>query len=173
MASVYLGIGSNLGDRLTNIKLAIKKLSQMGEIIKMSSIWETEPWFAESCGGEKNQPLFLNCVVLVKTKLSPYKLLNKLSQIETELKRKRTKRFGPRTIDLDILFYDSLIINDPNLIIPHPHIQQRKFVLLPLSEIVPDLIHPILKKTVKELLEDLPNSEQACKLSLPPDKVLK
>lgn len=154
---VYLGIGSNLGDRFENIKSAIKKIAQLGEISQTSSLWETMPW-----GCAQQQP-FLNCVISLETILSPFELLKRTSQIELKLGRKREQKFGPRTIDIDILLYGDLIINKPNLVIPHPYLHQRKFVLLPLSEIAPNLLHPILERRIKELLEDSNGSVEDCK----------
>ena len=146
--TAYLGLGSNLADREKNIKRAIEKLN--GEeaicVSKASSFYETEPQ------GIKNQPHFINCVLEIKTTLSPAHLLKKLKSIESELGRTPTVRWGPRIIDIDILQYEDIIINEDNLKIPHPLMSDRSFVLRGLSEIAPTLKHPISGKTAEELL---------------------
>lgn len=158
MAAVYLGIGTNLGERLKNTRAAINKLSALGEVKATSSVWETEPW------GYKNQPRFLNCALLLETKISPSELLDKIQHIEKQLGRKRGPKFGPRLIDIDILFYNFLILNEPNLTIPHPKLLQRKFILAPLAEIAPNLNHPVLHKSINDLLRDLKDSGEYCKI---------
>ena len=153
MPRAYLSIGSNLGDRINYINKAIEKLKQNNiKIIKSSNIIETEPY------GYKEQGKFLNMAVEIDSDLEPFELMKLISRIESELGRIRTVRWGPRVIDIDIIFYDSLIINEPDLKIPHPDMQNRFFVLKPLQEIAPDFVHPVLKKTITELLENL-NSE--------------
>ncbi|AJG40763.1 2-amino-4-hydroxy-6-hydroxymethyldihydropteridine pyrophosphokinase [Thermotoga sp. RQ7] len=150
MAKVVIALGSNLGDREMNLKTAIVKMKERGMYIeKLSSFVETEPY------GYTDQPKFLNAVCLVETDLSPRTLLNTLLEIEREMGRVRTVKWGPRVIDLDIVFYENLIVNEEGLIIPHPDAHNRLFVLEPLSEIAPDLVHPVLKKTVQELLIEL------------------
>lgn len=145
-----IALGSNLGDREMNLKTAIVKMKERGMYIeKLSSFVETEPY------GYTDQPKFLNAVCLVETDLSPRALLNTLLAIEREMGRVRTVKWGPRVIDLDIVFYEDLIVNEEGLIIPHPDAHNRLFVLEPLSEIAPDLVHPVLKKTVQELLIEL------------------
>nr|WP_236681674.1 2-amino-4-hydroxy-6-hydroxymethyldihydropteridine diphosphokinase [Thermotoga sp. RQ7] len=145
-----IALGSNLGDREMNLKTAIVKMKERGMYIeKLSSFVETEPY------GYTDQPKFLNAVCLVETDLSPRTLLNTLLEIEREMGRVRTVKWGPRVIDLDIVFYENLIVNEEGLIIPHPDAHNRLFVLEPLSEIAPDLVHPVLKKTVQELLIEL------------------
>ncbi|MDD2890613.1 MAG: 2-amino-4-hydroxy-6-hydroxymethyldihydropteridine diphosphokinase [bacterium] len=157
MNNIYLGIGSNLGDRLANIKTAIKELSSFVEIKKSSSIYETSPW------GHKKQPDFLNCVVYGATSLKPLELLEKLQSIEKLLKKDPKKeKFGPRTIDMDILFYNDESIIFPDIIIPHPLLHLRKFVLVPMNELNPAFIHPVLKRTISVLLHDL-KSDETCK----------
>lgn len=150
MARVYIGIGSNLGKRQYNCKEAIKKIEEKGLCIKkLSSMYETKPW------GLKEQPLFINMVIEVETEKSPEELLKMLKEIETEMGRIKTVRWGPRIIDLDILLYNNEIIDQEDLKIPHPFLHQRDFVLLPLSEIAPEITHPLLKKTIKQLKEEL------------------
>lgn len=150
MHKVFLALGSNLGDKSKNINEALERLRDEGiKILKVSSIIETEPY------GYKDQDNFLNAVCLVETDLSPHELLDILLKIEKEMGRVRTIRWGPRIIDLDIIFYDDLIISDDRLIIPHPDAHNRIFVMGPLSEIAPDFVHPILNKTVKEIYLEL------------------
>ena len=154
MATSYLSLGSNLGDRETNIASALKILGQKVRISKVSSLYETEPV------GYKDQPWFLNCVCSVETELSPQALLKFAKAIERKLGRKRTIRFGPRVIDIDILFYDGLILDSSDLVIPHPRLAERAFVLVPLKEIAPNLAHPLSGLTIKELLERAEKSEE-------------
>jgi 2-amino-4-hydroxy-6-hydroxymethyldihydropteridine diphosphokinase len=147
---VFIALGSNLGDKHKNILDAVNYLIEEGvDIRKISSIIETAPY------GLTEQPSFLNCVIEGYTELSPRKLLLLLLDIEKRLGRVRTIKWGPRTIDLDIIFYDDLVIDEPDLKVPHPDMKNRIFVLKPLVEIEPDFVHPIFKKSVKQLLEDL------------------
>jgi len=155
MHQVYISLGSNLKDKFTNIKLALYYLKSIGKIVKKSSLYKTSPVENE------NQPFFLNCVVKIYTNLTAYKLLNELKNIEKKLGRKKTKkRFQPRVIDLDILFYDKKIIRSKNLTIPHEKLHKRKFVLWPLAEVAPNFIHPILKKTIKKIKNELRDPSQ-------------
>lgn len=150
MHNVFIAIGTNLGDKEENIRQSIKKMAQNNiHIIKKSTVYKTMPY------GYKNQPVFLNCVVQAETMLSPEELLYVLLSIEKQMGRKRKIHWGPRIIDLDIIFYDNLIINSSNLKIPHPDMQNREFVLKPLCDIAPNFVHPVLHKTVKELLKEL------------------
>ncbi|MFN3739075.1 MAG: 2-amino-4-hydroxy-6-hydroxymethyldihydropteridine diphosphokinase [Thermodesulfovibrionales bacterium] len=147
--TVYIGIGSNIGNREKNCLEAIRLMEEKGiKVIKRSSLYETEPW------GVKDQPMFINMVIEAETEYAPAELLNLLKSIERAMGRTETKRWGPRIIDLDILFYNNLILNTPELRIPHPYIHERDFVLKPLSEIAPELEHPVLKKRIKELHHD-------------------
>lgn len=144
---VYLGLGSNLGDKVSNCLRALEDLSSSGQnnIQAISSLYKTEPI------GYREQDWFINCVAEVITPLSPRSLLQLLQGVEERMGRSRTFRWGPRVIDLDILLYGAEVIEEADLIIPHPHLHERGFVLIPLAELAPDLIHPVLKKTVKEL----------------------
>jgi len=154
MAIAYLGLGSNLGHREANIASALKMLGQEARILKVSSLYETEPV------GYKDQPWFLNCACVLETELTPQALLKLAKTIEKNLGRKRTLRFGPRLIDIDILFYDDLILDSPDLVIPHPRLAERAFVLVPLKEIAPNLVHPLLGVTIEELLEGTESLER-------------
>ncbi len=148
MAIVYIGIGSNLGNREENCKRAIELLPENGiHVAVCSSMIKTEPW------GVTDQPRFINMVIETETDLGPEELLNALKKIEDDTGRVPDIRWGPRAIDLDILFYDDLIMKKPDLEIPHPGIKERDFVLKSLAEIAPDLMHPVLKKNIKELLD--------------------
>ena len=147
---IYIGLGSNIGDRLANIRKAIELMNKEGiEIIKGSSLYETEPV------GYKAQGWFLNSVVKAKTELSPVRLWKRLEKIERSMGRKREIKWGPRIIDLDILFYGNRILNGKELKIPHSELHKRRFVLVPLEEIAPKLVHPVFKKTISELSKDL------------------
>ena len=143
--TVYLALGSNLGDRLANLKQAIDALTPQMEVKAKSSVYETPPW------GFEDQPKFLNQVVKAKTYLDPQPLLKHLKRLEVALGRQASFPNGPRLIDMDILFYDDLILNTSSLIIPHPRLHERGFVLLPLMELNPDLVHPLSKKSVREM----------------------
>lgn len=146
---VYLALGSNLGHRLAHLKDALSNLSPQMDVKKKSAVYETPPW------GYTDQPAFLNQVVMVKTYMEPENLLRHLKRLETALGREPSFENGPRLIDIDILFYDDLIINSPPLVIPHPRLHQRGFVLVPLNEIAPNLVHPVLGKTISELMLDV------------------
>ena len=144
---VYLALGSNLGDRLANLKQAISSLTPQLDIKAKSSVYETPPW------GFEDQPKFLNQVIKGQTYLDPEPLLKHLKRLEVALGRKESFPNGPRLIDMDILFYDDLIVEKPSLVIPHSRVHERAFVLLPLTDIAPDLVHPGNKKSVREMLE--------------------
>lgn len=143
--TVYLALGTNLGDRLTNLKQAISALTPQMEVQTKSQVYETPPW------GYEDQPKFLNQVIKVQTYLEPEPLLKHLKRLEVALGRKASFQNGPRLIDIDLLFYDDLILNKPSLVIPHPRLHERGFVLLPLMDIAPDLMHPLYKKSVREM----------------------
>lgn len=149
-ALVYLGIGSNLGQREENCLKAIELLGKKGIIIiKRSSLYRTEPW------GVREQPDFINMVVEAETELSPDDLLRVIKEIEREMGRVETFRWGPRIIDIDILLYNDMVYEGPELRIPHPLMHEREFVLIPLCEIAPEKIHPVLKRTMNELRQGL------------------
>ena len=148
MNITFLQTGTNLGDRLMNLDLANNQIEQqVGKIISASSIYETEAW------GVTDQPLFLNQVIQVETRLSVQEIIEIVLSIEIEMGRVRVQKWAERLIDIDILFYNNDIIHQENLIVPHPRIQERNFVLKPLVEIAPNLIHPIFNQTMTELLE--------------------
>ncbi|MDA8082645.1 MAG: 2-amino-4-hydroxy-6-hydroxymethyldihydropteridine diphosphokinase [Nitrospiraceae bacterium] len=150
MAVVYIGIGSNLGDREGNCTRAVARLEQKGlRVRKRSSVIGTKAW------GKTDQPDFINLVVEANTSLGPCELLKVLLEIEEGMGRERTTKWGPRIIDLDILLYDDLCLETENLTVPHPLMQERDFVLRPMAEIAPAKIHPMLRKTMAELLEEL------------------
>jgi 2-amino-4-hydroxy-6-hydroxymethyldihydropteridine diphosphokinase len=150
MPTVFIGIGSNLGDREENCLQAIGRLAREGLAVKKrSSLYETEPW------GVKDQPGFINLVVEIETERDPRLLLQVLKFIEQGMGRKDTFRWGPRVIDLDILLYDDLVLRDEDIQIPHPSMHLRDFVLKPMNEISPGLVHPLLKKSVNALLAEI------------------
>ncbi|MGB9552892.1 MAG: 2-amino-4-hydroxy-6-hydroxymethyldihydropteridine diphosphokinase, partial [bacterium] len=148
----YLGLGSNLGDRQNNLIQALQQLKSQVKVEKVSSFYETEPV------GFLDQPLFINAVCLISTELNPQELFSFIKRIERRMGRQPSFRNAPRPIDIDILFYDDLVLDSPELTIPHPSLHQRAFVLVPLSEIAPALVHPVLKKTVAELLKTVDTS---------------
>lgn len=143
---VYIALGTNLGDRLGNLRAAIHALAPDVTVLAESHIYETPPW------GYEDQPPFLNMVVKAETDLEPGALLKHLKRLETDLGREKSIRWGPRLIDLDILFFDDRVIQSPPLVIPHPRLHERGFVLVPLADVAPEFIHPVLGKRVWELL---------------------
>ncbi|HEV3315746.1 MAG TPA: 2-amino-4-hydroxy-6-hydroxymethyldihydropteridine diphosphokinase [Candidatus Angelobacter sp.] len=148
--TTYLSLGSNLDDRAANLEEAIRRLEAFGRITAKSSVYETEPMEMES------QPWFLNCAIAMETGMTAQQLLPTALAIEQSMGRRRILSKGPRTIDIDILLFDNSVEDSATLTIPHPALHQRRFVLEPLAEIAPDLRHPILKKTVREMLNGLP-----------------
>lgn len=151
--NVYLSIGSNIGNRKDNLRAAVALIhKEVGKIARESRLYETEPW------GNTTQDPFINQVVMANTTLEPRDLLTAISRIERELGRDRGEKWGPRVIDIDILFYGKRVIRDKGLEIPHPELHKRNFVLVPLMEIAGELVHPILNKQIDELFmecEDL------------------
>ncbi|HKI27675.1 MAG TPA: 2-amino-4-hydroxy-6-hydroxymethyldihydropteridine diphosphokinase [Candidatus Sulfotelmatobacter sp.] len=155
---VYLSLGSNVGDRERYLRGAIAQLERIGQVVSVSSVYETEPVeFTD-------QPWFLNCAVAVETTEMPEQLMATVLRMEQESGRQRTRDKGPRTIDIDIVLFGDEILNLPSLTIPHPAMHSRRFVLEPLAEIAPDVRHPLLKKTIRELLAQLPGGQIVRKL---------
>ena len=150
---VYLALGSNMGNRLSNLKAAVLNLTPQMTVKQKSSVYETPPW------GFTEQDAFLNQVVKVTTYLEPEPLLRHLKRMETALGRVPNFQNGPRVLDIDILFFDNMIINTPPLVVPHPRLHERAFVLVPLAEVEPDFIHPILQRPINKILEDVDRSE--------------
>jgi len=155
---VYLSLGSNVGDRERYLRGAIAQLERIGQVVSVSSVYETEP---VEC---TDQPWFLNCAVAVETTEMPEQLMATVLRMEQESGRQRTRDKGPRTIDIDIVLFGDEILNLPSLTIPHPAMHSRRFVLEPLAEIAPDVRHPLLKKTIRELLAQLPGGQIVRKL---------
>ncbi|HIE25197.1 MAG TPA: 2-amino-4-hydroxy-6-hydroxymethyldihydropteridine diphosphokinase [Anaerolineales bacterium] len=149
MKTIYIALGSNLGNRLANLRAAIASLPPELRVTRESTIYETPPW------GYTNQPSFLNIVIEAKTELEPCALLSYLKEKEKTLGRVKNFKNGPRRIDLDLLFYDNHILNAKKLTIPHPRLHERAFVLVPLADIAPEFEHPILKKKISVLLQDV------------------
>ena len=155
MNTVYIQLGSNIGERESFITKSMHKVEDdIGKIITSSSIFETTAW------GNENQNNFLNSVIEIKTPFDAFTILQKSQEIENNLGRKRSDKWGERTIDIDILFYNNKIINTKELTVPHPLIQKRKFVLVPLSEIAPNYMHPILKKNISTLLSECKDTQK-------------
>ena len=147
--TVYIALGTNIGDRAENMQQALKKLESIMQVEERSPIYETPPW------GLVDQPDFLNQVVRGETELSPVELIKALKEIESEMGRVPTIRYGPRLIDLDLLLYDDLVFETEKLSIPHPRMRGRAFVLVPLADLAPEIIHPVYGETVIEMLAEV------------------
>lgn len=149
MATVYIALGSNVGDRLENLRRAVESLALDLDQLQASPVYETDPV------GYDDQERFLNAVVRGETDLSPHRLLERVQEIETQLGRERPFPNAPRTIDLDILLYDDRILDSSDLTIPHPRLHERLFVLIPLADVAPEAAHPVLGKSINDLLRAL------------------
>lgn len=160
MYTAYLLIGGNLGDREKNLQQAAELAeAECGDLIAVSAVYETAAW------GLTDQPAFLNQVLVLHTLLEPAELMHRLLQIEQQLGRTRTEKMGPRTIDIDILLIDDLIIQSDNLTVPHPSLPLRRFALVPLAEVAAKRVHPVIRKTISELLTDCPDTLDVRKIS--------
>jgi len=159
--TVYLSLGSNLGDREENLRTAIAGLAEFGKVVAVSSFFETEPVDVAA------QPWFLNCAVRLETEKMPRQLIAAILNLEQGMGRQRKQKKGPRTIDIDVLLFGSSIIEIPSLTIPHPRLHERRFVLEPLAEITPDARHPVFKRTVRELRDALPAGQTVNRVSKP------
>jgi 2-amino-4-hydroxy-6-hydroxymethyldihydropteridine diphosphokinase len=146
---IYLSLGSNLADRVQNLNTAVERLGALGKVVAISSLYETEPV------GYADQPWFLNCAVKLSTEKMPKQLLSRILDLEQKMGRRRIQKNGPRIIDIDILLFGHSIVNTQTLVVPHPEMHNRRFVLEPLAEIAPDERHPILKRTIRELRDGL------------------
>jgi 2-amino-4-hydroxy-6-hydroxymethyldihydropteridine diphosphokinase len=171
---VYLSLGSNVGDREGQLREALARLGAVGRVVATSSFYETEPVeFTQ-------QPWFLNCALALETSKTPQELIAAILHIEEEMGRRRVQKKGPRSIDIDILLFDGTVLDSKELTIPHPAMQLRRFVLEPLVEIAPELFHPVLKKTIRELRDALPQGQAVKRLKpgprisrMPTDKPLR
>jgi 2-amino-4-hydroxy-6-hydroxymethyldihydropteridine diphosphokinase len=159
MNNVYLLTGGNIGDRLQNLEEACELIEEKaGKVVTRSSIYETAAW------GKTDQASFLNQVLCITTPLAAEELLQELLAIELKLGRRRTEKMGPRTIDIDILFYGNEVISNSELEVPHPRMASRRFVLTPLEEIAAHFVHPVLHKTIHELLQECPDELEVKRL---------
>ncbi|MBI5085492.1 MAG: 2-amino-4-hydroxy-6-hydroxymethyldihydropteridine diphosphokinase [Acidobacteria bacterium] len=147
MPEAWIGLGSNLGRRREHLRAALWELGRSGHVLRVSSLYETEPV------GAVRQDGFLNAVLCLETQLPPRALLGQLMLVESGRGRVRVERNGPRTLDLDLLFYDDAVIEEAELLVPHPRLHERRFVLVPLCELAPGLLHPVLKRSLGDLLE--------------------
>ena len=149
MNKVFLLIGGNMGDRLQNLHQAIALLeATCGPVIQQSAVYETAAW------GKTDQAAFLNQALLLTTSLTPQELITTILSVEEKMGRLRMEKNGPRVIDIDIIFYNEVVMHEPHLTIPHPQLQNRRFVLVPLAEIAPGFVHPVLHKSVEQLLNE-------------------
>ncbi len=164
MAKTYISVGSNIGNRLENCRKAVSAVAEIARVTAVSSVYETEPV------GPKDQPDFINCAVEIETDFPPRKLLAELLSIEDSLGRVRKERWRERAVDLDIIFYGSLVMHSDDLTIPHPRAHLRRFVLKPLAEIDPAFVHPVFGASVSELLEKVEGMERVVKTA-PPEEL--
>lgn len=165
--TAYLGLGSNLGDRFASLKETINRLSdaETVTVVQSSSIYETAPW------GYTDQPDFLNCALEIETRLTPLSLFRRIEEVEREVGRVPSWRYGPRLIDIDILLYGDLCLQlpDPDLVVPHPRLHQRAFVLIPLAEIAENVIHPGLHRSISSLASCVEEQESITLWAPPPE----
>lgn len=152
METAYLLLGSNLGDRKANFSMATKRLASLGQVVAASALYETKPW------GQTNQPDFLNQCIALNTHLTPQELLLGILDIEQLMGRVRVEHWGPRLIDIDILLFGNKIIEEKNLLVPHPQLANRMFALVPLAEIAGKLLHPQTGKSIQQHLADCPDT---------------
>ena len=168
MNRVVLSLGSSLGDKKKTLQLAIDELQEFSDVTAISSMYETEPW------GFDDENRFINMAVEIETEITAFDLLEKIHVIEKKYGRIRTgKGYSARTLDIDIIFYNDLILNTEKLIIPHKHAHKRKFVLYPVAEIAPDFIHPILSKSVEFLAKNVEDNTQIKKLDIVNKEIIK
>ena len=160
-SAVFIGIGANIGSVHENFAKALKSIRKCTRVVAVSSLYESNPV------GPQDQPKFTNAVIKVETELAPFELLDRLKEIEREIGRKKTKRWGPRVIDLDIIFYGDLVISTDSLVIPHPRAHERRFVLEPLLEIEPTAWHPAKNMAVKDICSKLGDSQTISKTDGP------
>lgn len=153
LVTAYIGLGSNIGDRSKNLEGAIDRLSRVGDVGAVSSIYETKPW-----GVDEYQPRYLNQVVAVNTTLDPLEIVSELLAIEHSLGRERLEKNASRTLDLDLLLHGDSVVDGSGVRVPHPRLHERAFVLVPLAEIAPELVHPVLNQTMFDLAEDTDHS---------------
>ena len=159
--SVFIGLGSNQGEKIKTTERSIEEILKLGKTFRLarSSWYDSEPW------GKEGQAWFINGVIQISTEFGADELLKKCKEIEKRLGREKREKWGPRVIDIDILFYDDLSLESPEMEIPHPRILERNFVLIPFAEIAPQFVHPVLKKTIKELLDTSPDQKKVVKVS--------
>lgn len=157
LSIAYIGLGSNLGDRVAYLKAAINAIQHLGDPIAISSVYESEPH-----GVDEEQPLYLNMVISISTRMEPMELLGELLAIEGAHGRVRNRANESRTLDLDVLMVDNIVLDEPDLVIPHPRMHERGFVMIPLAEIAPNTVHPILKTTIAEIAVHLTEQGVRC-----------